>query len=106
MTEKKKRMGSDPFDFIGGSRTSTKTEKVSKNKGKAQEKNKKENKIQSYKQIQEGKISEIGERATFYIKPALLKEIKIISIESEKKNVSEMVNEAIEDLIDKYNKNP
>ena len=109
MSEKKKRMGSDPFGFIGSSKTSTKSEKDSKTNTKNEKKNEKDSKDKTYKstgvRIQEGKISEIGERATFYIKPALLTEIKIISIKSERKNVSELVNEALEDLVDKYDKN-
>ena len=109
MNEKKKRMGSDPFDFIGGSKINEDRGKPSKTGLKTKEKNKKESKTKTYKhtntQTQGGKISEVGERTTFYIKPDLLTEIKIISIKSEKKNVSELVNEAIEDLIDKYNKN-
>ena len=106
MKDKKKKMGSDPFGFIGA-----KEEKKTKSKQpvktpKLKESNKEPSKYKHTDiQTKEGKIREVGERATFYVKPDLLTEIKIISIKSEKKNVSELVNEALEDLIDKYNKN-
>ncbi len=105
MKDKKKKMGSDPFGFIGA-----KEEKKTKSKKPAKTSELKESNKEPSKykhtgiQTKEGKISEVGERATFYIKPDLLTEVKIISIRSERKNVSELVNEAIEDLIDKYNK--
>lgn len=106
MKDKKKRMGTDPFGFIGAKEEKKNTSKTPVKTSKL-EKSKKETPKYKHTDIQtkEGKISEVGERATFYIKPDLLTEIKIISIRSEKKNVSELVNEAIEDLIGKYNKN-
>jgi len=109
MNDKKKRLGTDPFDFIGTSKTnknSKKSGKIQKEKGETPNR---AEEIEKYKhtdiQTKEGKISEVGERATFYIKPDILTEIKIISIRIKSKNLSELVNEAIEDLINKYNKN-
>jgi len=106
MKDKKKKMGSDPFGFIGA-----KEEKKIKSKKpgktfKLKENNKEPSKYKHTDiQTKEGKISEVGERATFYIKPDLLTEVKIISIRTKKKNLSELVNEALEDLIKKYKKN-
>jgi len=115
MKKKKKRLGSDAFDEspLGSLIRDTRSKETQKQKKKVLFKPKnlkeKEEKIEKYKhtdiQTKEGKISEVGERATFYIKPDILTEIKIISIRIKSKNLSELVNEAIEDLINKYNKN-
>jgi len=109
MNDKKKRLGTDPFDFIGTSKTNKNSKKSGKiQKGNGETPNRAEE-IEKYKhtdiQTKEGKISEVGERATFYIKPDILTEVKIISIRTKKKNLSELVNEALEDLIKKYKKN-
>ena len=107
MKEKKKKMGSDPFGFIGAKEEKKTESKKPVGISTLKENNKEPSKYKHTNiQTKEGKISEVGERTTFYVKPDLLTEIKIISIRSDKKNVSELVNEAIEDLISKYNKTP
>ena len=107
MKDKKKKMGSDPFGFIGAKEEKKTESKKPVRTTKLKESNKESSKYKHTDiQTKEGKISEVGERATFYVKPDLLTEIKIISIRMNEKNVSELVNEAIEDLIDKYKKNP
>jgi len=108
MNDKKKRLGTDPFDFIGGSKTNKNSKKLGKIQKETGETLNKEEEIEKYKhtdiQTREGKISEVGERATFYVKPDLLTEIRVLSIRTKEKNLSELVNEAIEDIINKYAK--
>jgi len=120
MTEKKKRLGSNAFDEspLGSLIRDTRPKKIKENTsadtGKREKKNlpkakkleKKEYKKSTYKhtniQTKEGRISEVGERATFYVRPELLTEIRILSIKTKEKNLSELVNEALEDIIKKY----
>jgi len=100
MKDKKKKMGSDPFGFIGSSKTIKEKKKIKEREVKSKN-SKKEYKHTSI-QTKKGRISEVGERATFYVRPELLTEIKILSIKTREKNISELVNEALKDIIKKY----
>lgn len=90
----KKRLGSDPLKRHTRKKD-TKKKKVSKSVSKHTD-------IQVSKDKNISGKEGLGKRATFYIKPSLLRELKILAVDTPDKNISELVNEAIEDLIKKY----
>jgi len=91
--DKKPRLGSDPLEWIKDTR---KGEDSKTTKQKAS----KPAKQQARKTVSQADSNPLR-KAIYYIRPDLIKELKHLGVDTER-DLSELVNEAIEDLISKH----
>lgn len=89
--DKKPRIGRDPLSWI----KNTKEKKKKRTSKPARQQDSK-----TVKDILEEKTKK---KATYYLEPSLIKSLKLIGIEKDR-DLSNLVSEAIEDLIKKYSK--
>lgn len=88
---KRPRLGSDPLSWIKDTK---------KKKGK-------ENKTVSQKTVKPARqqagetVNKKSKKVTYYVKPGLIKKLKLLGVEKER-DLSSLVSEAIEGLIKKY----